>query len=110
MHNYNNFITVIIKNAFFFSSTHSYDFKQTVVDSTDNIYTNPDFSNSVNLSFQLGVCKNVDSPKKPCSGESAVFMVHRYVILRDKNISVNNNSRNIILNNYDNALKYIISW
>lgn len=52
-----------------------YSWNQTVINSAGNLLTNPDFSDAVNVSFQLGVCQNVDSPMKGCEGTAPLFMV-----------------------------------
>lgn len=46
-----------------------------MINTGGNLLTNPDFSDTVNISFQLGICQNVSKPMSGCEGSAPVFMV-----------------------------------
>lgn len=48
---------------------------QTVYDTTDNIFTNTNYSDAIDITLQVGICQNVASPMAGCAGTSPVFMV-----------------------------------
>jgi hypothetical protein len=39
--------------------------------------TNPAYSDLINVTFQLGICQNVDSPSSGCTGPSPIFMIRQ---------------------------------
>jgi len=55
----------------------AYMWNQTVIDTTNNMLTNPDFSNMVKYNFQLQICRNITKPMDPgsCNVTSPVYMV-----------------------------------
>jgi len=55
----------------------AYMWNQTVIDTTNNMLTNPDFSNMVKYNFQLQICRNITKPMDPgsCNVTSPVYMM-----------------------------------
>ena len=55
----------------------AYQWNQTVYDTSDNMYTNPDFSNKKTLNFQMQICRNITKPIHPeaCNVSAATYMV-----------------------------------
>ncbi len=58
-------------------SEMAYSWNQQVWDTSDNIYSNPDFSNKKNYTFQLQICRNITKPIHPeaCNVSAATYMV-----------------------------------
>ena len=58
-------------------SDTAYTWSQTVLDTSDNLLTNPDFSNKVQYNFQLQICRNITKPMDPmaCNVTSPAYMV-----------------------------------
>ncbi|XP_019850720.1 PREDICTED: uncharacterized protein LOC109581225 isoform X2 [Amphimedon queenslandica] len=52
-----------------------YSWKQSVYDTSNNVLTNISFSDTVNVTIQLGICQNVSSPMSGCSGSGPIFMM-----------------------------------
>ena len=58
-------------------SDSAYTWSQMVLDTSDNLLTNPDFSDKVQYNFQLQICRNITKPMDPmaCNVTSPVYMV-----------------------------------